>query len=105
MFYKFNSHKEIDLAIINPFNGDYLYITAFGMLLFIIFLIMSISNAVNITDGLDGLATMPTVICAAFLATIAYFTGHIEMSSHLNLYYIAGAGEIGVFLASVVGAA
>lgn len=103
-FINLTGYKEIDLAIINPFNGDYLYITAFGMLLFIIFLIMSISNAVNITDGLDGLATMPTAICAAFLATIAYFTGHIEMSSHLNLYYIAGAGEIGVFLASVVGA-
>src|SRR3712207_8639352 len=64
-----------------------------GMLIFILFVILGSSNAVNITDGLDGLAIMPTVICAAILGVIAYFTGHIELSSHLQLYYTSRIGE------------
>jgi phospho-N-acetylmuramoyl-pentapeptide-transferase len=64
---------------------------------------MGTSTAVNITDGLDGLATMPVIICTAVLSIIAYFTGHIEISKHLNLYYISNAGEITVFLAAIMG--
>ena len=65
---------------------------------------MGTSNAVNITDGLDGLAIMPMVICSAILGVVAYFTGHMELSRHLNLFYIEGSGEITVFLSAVCGA-
>src|SRR3712207_9235657 len=74
-----------------------------GMLIFILFVILGSSNAVNITDGLDGLAIMPTVICAAILGVIAYFTGHIELSSHLQLYYTSRIGEMTIFLAAICG--
>lgn len=95
----------IDLSIINPLYGSSLvYLGAVGMLIFIIIILMGTSNAVNITDGLDGLAIMPMVICSAILGVVAYFTGHIELSSHLNLFYIDGSGEITVFLSAICGA-
>ncbi len=96
--------KLIDLAIINPiYSHHMLYLGSFGMLLFILIILMGTSNAVNITDGLDGLAIMPMVICSAILGVVAYFTGHIELSNHLNLFYIEGSGEITVFLSAVCG--
>lgn len=96
---------RLDMTMINPILPQYsLYLGAGGLLVMIALVLMGTSNAVNITDGLDGLAIMPVVICASILGTIAYFTGHIELSSHLNLYYIAGVGEVTVFLAALMGA-
>ena len=46
---------------------------------------------------------MPMVICSAILGVVAYFTGHIELCKHLNLFYIDGAGEITVFLSAICG--
>ena len=59
------------------------------MLLFIMLCKLT-SNAVNITDGLDGLASMPVIISCSILGVIAYFSGHIEMSTHLALFSIPG---------------
>ena len=96
--------KILDFSIINPLiSNSYLYIGSFFMLIFIIFVINGTSNAVNITDGLDGLATMPVIISCSILTGIAYFSGHIEMSSHLKLFYIIGSGEIAVFLSTIIG--
>ncbi|MEG0583254.1 MAG: phospho-N-acetylmuramoyl-pentapeptide-transferase [Cetobacterium sp.] len=96
--------SSLDLSIINPIvPHSYIYLGAGGMLLMISIVLMGTSNAVNITDGLDGLATMPVIICASILAAIAYFTGHTELSNYLNLYYIAGTGELTVFLAILMG--
>ncbi len=95
----------LDLSVINPIvSNSHLYLGGGLMLLFIILILVGTSNAVNITDGLDGLAIMPVVIAASILAAIAYFTGHIEYSKYLNLYYIRGAGEITVFLTTLSGA-
>lgn len=98
------SHR-IDLTLINPLSGNsFMYMGAFGMFLFIQITLMGTSNAVNITDGLDGLAIMPMIICSTILGVIAYFTGHIELSSHLHLFYTVGSGELSVFLSAVTGA-
>lgn len=97
--------RTIDMSIINPiYSSSMLYIGGIGMLFFILLILMGTSNAVNITDGLDGLAIMPMVICSAILGVVAYFTGHTELSRHLNLFYIEGAGEITVFLSAICGA-
>lgn len=94
----------IDFSVISPANVHHsLYLGSIGMLVFILLVVLGSSNAVNITDGLDGLAIMPTVLCAAFLGIIAYFTGHTELSSHLHLHYTKGAGEITVFLSAICG--
>ena len=74
-----------------------------GMLIFILIILMGTSNAVNITDGLDGLAIMPMIICSTILGAISYFTGNVNMSEHLKLFYIPGSGEMSVFLATICG--
>ncbi len=62
------------------------------------------SNAVNLTDGLDGLAIVPTIIAAAVFTLIAYLVGNRVFADYLQLNPIPGAGELGVFCASLVGA-
>ncbi len=98
------SETELDFGIMNPFSKNYLYIGAVPLLGWILLVLIGSSNAVNITDGLDGLVIMPVIIAASILGLIAYFTGHIELSQHFDLYYIAGTGEITVFLTGLIGA-
>ena len=62
------------------------------------------SNAVNLTDGLDGLAIVPTIIAAAVFALISYLVGNRVFADYLQLHPVPGVGELGVFLASLVGA-
>ena len=96
--------RAFDLSIINPLiSGSMLYIGSIGMLIFILIILMGTSNAVNITDGLDGLAIMPMIICSTILGAISYFTGNVNMSEHLKLFYIPGSGEMSVFLATICG--
>ncbi len=62
------------------------------------------SNAVNLTDGLDGLAIVPTIIAAGVFALIAYLVGNRVFADYLQLHPVPGVGELGVFLAALVGA-
>ena len=62
------------------------------------------SNAVNLTDGLDGLAIVPTIIAAAVFALIAYLVGNRNFAGYLELNFVPGVGELGVFLAAIIGA-
>lgn len=75
------------------------FFPVFGMLV-----ILGSSNAVNLTDGLDGLAIVPTIIAAGVFALIAYLVGNRIFADHLQLHYVPGSGELGVFLAALVGA-
>jgi phospho-N-acetylmuramoyl-pentapeptide-transferase len=63
------------------------------------------SNAVNLTDGLDGLAAGLTAIAAGAFGIFAYLFGRTDTTSHLDLYYLAGSGELTVFCLSLMGAA
>ena len=67
------------------------------------FMIVGFSNAVNLTDGLDGLAIMPTVMVGSALGVIAYLVGNVNFSNYLHVAYVAGAGELVVFCAALVG--
>ncbi len=62
------------------------------------------ANAVNFTDGLDGLAIVPVMIAAATFVLIAYLVGNVKFADYLQLHYVAGTGELTVFLASLIGA-
>ena len=66
--------------------------------------IVGSSNAANLTDGLGGLAIMPVVMVGAALGLFAYVTGNRVYSGYLLLPYIAGAGELMVFCAAMLGA-
>jgi phospho-N-acetylmuramoyl-pentapeptide-transferase len=68
------------------------------------FMVVGFSNAVNLTDGLDGLAILPTVMVGAALGIIAYLSGNSVFSAYLNIPYIAGAGELGIFCGALAGA-
>ena len=104
MVFGLTGSNRTDFSIINPIHSQsMLYLGGIGMLIFIIIILMGTSNAVNITDGLDGLAIMPMIICSAILGVVSYFSGHIELSKHLNLFYIDGSGEITVFLSAICG--
>jgi phospho-N-acetylmuramoyl-pentapeptide-transferase len=62
------------------------------------------ANAVNFTDGLDGLAIVPVMIAAATFTLIVYLVGNERFSTYLQIPYVAGSGELAVFLAALVGA-
>lgn len=62
------------------------------------------ANAVNLTDGLDGLAIVPIMTTAGVLLVMAYVAGHAELASYLNVTRLAGAGELSVIMAAVIGA-
>jgi phospho-N-acetylmuramoyl-pentapeptide-transferase len=68
------------------------------------FVMVGSSNAVNLTDGLDGLAIVPTIIAAGVFALIAYLVGNRVFADYLQLHPVPGVGELGVFLAALVGA-
>jgi len=71
---------------------------------FTTFILVGVSNAVNLTDGLDGLATGLSAIAFATLAIFAYVIGRVDTSRYLGIFYMAGAGELTVFCAAMVGA-
>jgi phospho-N-acetylmuramoyl-pentapeptide-transferase len=59
---------------------------------------------VNLTDGLDGLATGCMLLVAAVFAIIAFVSNHYIVADYLNILYIEGAGQIAIFLSSMIGA-
>ena len=91
-------------AVALPFFKTLLLPLGWGFLLFGAIVIVGASNAVNLTDGLDGLAIVPVIIAALTFALIAYLVGNVKFADYLQLHYIAGTGELTVFLAALVGA-
>ena len=76
---------------------------AVGML--VIFLtIVGSSNAVNLTDGLDGLAIGCTIIVSFVFLVLSYVAGNFRMAEYLQVPYVAGAGELSVVCAAMIGA-
>jgi len=68
------------------------------------FTIVGSSNAVNLTDGLDGLAIGCTTIVSFVFLILTYVAGNIKMATYLQVPYVAGAGELTVFCAAMIGA-
>jgi phospho-N-acetylmuramoyl-pentapeptide-transferase len=71
---------------------------------FVILVVTGASNAVNLADGLDGLAAGMAAFAATALGGMCYITGHVKFSQYLQVPYIAGAGELTVFCAAIIGA-
>ncbi|HWE07362.1 MAG TPA: phospho-N-acetylmuramoyl-pentapeptide-transferase, partial [Rhizomicrobium sp.] len=86
-----------------PFLKTVLLHLGWGFPVFGALVIVGASNAVNLTDGLDGLAIVPVMIAALAFALIAYLVGNVKFADYLQLHYIAGTGELAVFLAALVG--
>ena len=88
-----------------PFFKEISYpLGVLGFVVLTYLVIVGSSNAVNLTDGLDGLAIMPVVLVGSSLGIFAYVTGSSVFSKYLFLPHIAGAGELLVFCAAMLGA-
>ncbi|MBL4807288.1 MAG: phospho-N-acetylmuramoyl-pentapeptide-transferase [Rhodobacteraceae bacterium] len=70
---------------------------------FVMIVIVGTANAVNFTDGLDGLAIMPVMIAAASFGIISYLVGHATFAAYLDVHYVAGTGELTIFVAALMG--
>ena len=90
-------------AVAIPFLKTALIPLGWGFIIFGSLVIVGASNAVNLTDGLDGLAIVPVIIAAMAFALIAYLVGNVKFANYLELHYVAGTGELAVFLAALVG--
>lgn len=77
--------------------------TAIGLLLVSVAIVGS-SNAVNFTDGLDGLAIGCTLIVSGVFLVLTYVAGNFRAASYLQVPYVAGAGELTVICAAMIGA-
>src|SRR5690606_18742385 len=102
LFYSAQGPQETQLVV--PFLKDVMPQLGLLFILLTYFVIVGSSNAVNLTDGLDGLAIMPTVMVGAALGVCAYLAGNVNFANYLHIPYIAGAGELAVFCAAIVGA-
>ena len=91
-------------AVAVPFLKTALVHLSWGFLIFGALVVVGASNAVNLTDGLDGLAIVPVMIAALAFALIAYLVGNVKFADYLQLHYVAGSGELTVFLAALLGA-
>ena len=70
----------------------------------IVLAIVGSSNAVNLTDGLDGLAIGCTLIVSIVFLVLTYLAGNVKAATYLQIPYVAGAGELTVFCAAMIGA-
>ena len=66
--------------------------------------IVGSSNAVNLTDGLDGLAIGCTLIVTSVFLVFTYIAGNVNFAEYLQVPYVAGAGELTIFCAAMMGA-
>ena len=87
-----------------PFFKDYQIDYGYFYIPMVILVITATSNSVNITDGLDGLAAGLMCIAALAFTVMAYATGNSIISNYLYIDYLAGSGEMAVFLSAMVGA-
>ena len=96
------SHVSTNLYV--PFFSD--RIIPLGPLYYVFAAVVMVGagNAVNLTDGLDGLATMPVVIAAGTFAIISYLVGRADYSHYLGIPHVAGAGELAIMCAGIMGA-
>jgi len=88
-----------------PFLKYVMFDVGFLYVPLVILVVTGTSNAVNLADGLDGLAIGLSALAFAGFALLAYLTGNSIFANYLNIVYMAGAGELTIYCAAVVGAA
>jgi len=97
-------HSNLVSTLMLPFYKYPLHIGAVAGVIIVALAIVGSSNAVNLTDGLDGLATGCTLIVGFVFLFFTYLAGNIKTAAYLQIPYVAGAGELTVFCAALLGA-
>ena len=94
---------EATAIVVPGLRGVHLSL-GWGYIIFGAFVLVASCNAVNLTDGLDGLASGVSVFILLTYGAIAYASGRFDYAAHLNIAHVAGAGELMVVAAALVGA-
>ena len=97
-------YPDFSTEVTVPFFKNVSPDLGWGYVLFATLVIVGTSNAVNLTDGLDGLAIGPLIIASVTYMLFSYVTGHARIAEYLQLKYVAGSGEITIFLGALAGA-
>jgi phospho-N-acetylmuramoyl-pentapeptide-transferase len=97
-------HSNLVSTLMLPFYKYPLHCGAVAGVIIVALAIVGSSNAVNLTDGLDGLATGCTLIVGFVFLFFTYLAGNIKAAAYLQIPYVAGAGELTVFCAALLGA-
>lgn len=87
-----------------PFFKEVQVDLGWGYIPFVTLVLVGCSNAVNLTDGLDGLAIGSSLMASGTFAIFTYVAGHAKIAQYLQVPAVAGAGEVAVFCAGLVGA-
>ena len=101
-----------NIAVMMPFSSEaWFTMPLFIMplcLIFMLFLNFGVlfcaSNGVNLTDGKDGLASGCMIFAALAVAVISYLSGHKIFAEYLNIPFVPGAGEVGIYACAIAGA-
>ncbi|MBM3724694.1 MAG: phospho-N-acetylmuramoyl-pentapeptide-transferase [Acidobacteria bacterium] len=94
-----------DLLIDSLMQSPFTYLLGFApFYLFMVIVVAGASNAVNLTDGLDGLAIGLMIIASGAMTVLVYISGHRDFAEYLDIARLAGAAELTIFCASMVGA-
>ncbi len=96
--------SDFSTQVTVPFFKQFSPDLGIGYIVFAALVIVGTSNAVNLTDGLDGLAIGPVIIAAGTYMAFAYVSGNVKIAEYLQVYYVAGAGELAIFCGCVAGA-
>lgn len=100
------------IAVMTPFSPEpWFSLPLFFMPLCLLFMlvlnygvIFCAANGVNLTDGKDGLASGCVIFASLAFAAIAYLSGHRIFAEYLNIPYVPGAGEVGIYACAIAGA-
>jgi phospho-N-acetylmuramoyl-pentapeptide-transferase len=97
-------HPDISTKLDIPFFKNISITLGLLYIPFVVLIVVGSSNAVNLTDGLDGLAIGCVLIVSLTLGILSYITGNVNLTEYLFIPYVAGAGELTVICAAMVGA-
>ena len=98
----FLKNNEFDYSSLLPKSlKNYVWIL---FVIIVTFIITAVSNGANLTDGIDGLSSGISAIQIFILGIFAWVSGNIIFSDYLNIIYIPNAGEIVIFISSLLGA-
>jgi len=97
-------HSNLVSSLMLPFYKYPIHVGAVVGVVVVVLAIVGSSNAVNLTDGLDGLAIGCTLIVGFVFLFFTYLAGNVKAAAYLEIPYVAGAGELTVFCAALLGA-
>jgi phospho-N-acetylmuramoyl-pentapeptide-transferase len=97
-------HSNLVSTLMLPLYKYPLHVGAVAGVVIVMLAIVGSSNAVNLTDGLDGLAIGCTLIVGFVFLVFTYVAGNIKAATYLQIPFVAGAGELTVFCAALLGA-